>query len=387
MSQYTKGDGVFKIRGDKIYVHGTVNGKFYRKSTGKKVTPATKAWIKKADPLKVLADLIGEITTETNIDLESFGKSVLESTTKNISIKHRKEVFSVFKKHILKNFNGISLENIKPIDLIGFIEKLKEQYSYTRVKFIKNTFSCILDHAADNHIIESNPFYAKTVQKVNLKWIAKSKEYTTEEVEKILGNATSWLKVFLNLAFKTGLRTSEIMALKWNDFDLENNALYLQRTINNDRLIVEYGENDNQKIKAKNKNHYRTVILFDSTVELLKKYYEFRIHKEWLFVNKDSKPFLYSQSIICYHFKPLLEELGIKYKTLYATRKTYTSIMNFSNSNFEDLQKNLGHAKGSEVTSKHYISDKILTDANRKTIAKNQEKLFNTLVSNVQSEN
>lgn len=46
-----KGDGVFKVRAGKIYVHGTINGIFYRKSTGRTATKLSLAWMKKQNPM------------------------------------------------------------------------------------------------------------------------------------------------------------------------------------------------------------------------------------------------------------------------------------------------------------------------------------------------
>ncbi len=37
----------YKIRGNKLYVSGTVDGKFYRLATGKEATPLNIKWIKK----------------------------------------------------------------------------------------------------------------------------------------------------------------------------------------------------------------------------------------------------------------------------------------------------------------------------------------------------
>ena len=75
MNKRIKGDGLFKIRNNVIYVHGSLNGVFYRKSTGKKVTPTTKQWIKKANPLEELVKLLNK---EKNMiatnNFEEFGK-------------------------------------------------------------------------------------------------------------------------------------------------------------------------------------------------------------------------------------------------------------------------------------------------------------------------
>jgi len=372
-----KGDGTFRIREGRIYVHGTIDGKFYRKSTGKKVTPATKTWMKKADPLKILADLLGLTHSKDITSLKDIGYEALEiqATAKKISEAHKKDKLSAFQNKILPYFKDIALEDISVKNIVDWINMLKENYSYTHVKFVKNLFKSIFEYAQnDLRLVSHNPFNSMTVKSIDLSWEATTEVYTTVEVAKLLKEATGWFRVFLDMTFKYGFRPAEIMVIKWSDIDLDNGILRLQRSISIDNIIVEH-----QSSKG-NKNHFRTIQLFESTLKLLNSYYEIRPHKEWLFVNKNNKPFVQSQSIIDYHLKPLLEELNIQYKTLYAARRSYASIMKFSGENLDKIQEVMGHAEGSEVTERHYISEEILTRQDRKKQAEKQEALFNTLI-------
>jgi len=379
--KYIKGDGVFKIRGDKIYVHGTINGKFYRKSTGKKVSPVTKIWITKQDPLKVLAEILGIHSLhieKAKTSLKDIGHEAIELqySAKRITERHHRDKLSIFKNLILSHFEDIPLEEISAKNIVDWLNYLKDNYSYTRVKFAKNLFNSIFKYAEkDLRIISYNPFDSMSVDSVDLSWTATTDVYTTLEVSSILKGSYGWFKVFLDLSCKYGFRPSEIIVLKWQDIDFENGLLHLIRAKNTDNIIVEFSS----KNKG-NKNHFRTIPLFDSTLKLLKSYYEVRPSKEWIFINKDSKPFVQSQSIIDYHLKPLLKELNIKYKTLYALRRSYASIMKFSNDKLIEIQKVMGHAEGSLVTEKHYISENILTNEDRKNQSKRQEALFNSLV-------
>lgn len=369
-----KGDGTFKIRGDKIYVHGTINGKFYRKSTGKKVSPAAKVWIKKQDPLKVLAELVGEVHIEEKTDLEGFGRSVLDTHTKNKNYEYQKDVYRIFANYILPTFKNIPLEEIKPIDIINFIDSHRSELSSSRLKFVKIVFKLILDHAYDNEIIEKNPFDTRTVKKLDLtseKESKKTEAYTSEEVALILKEAKGWLKVFLDLGFKTGMRTGELMGLKWEDFDLESGILTLKRSIT--KGIVNES--------SKNKNHEREIVLFPSAVKLLKTYYEVRPSDDWLFINKDGRYYRESKTIVDYHFKPLLKRIGVKYKTLKATRHTFVSLMKYADSNsIEDIQATVGHAKGSKITENHYVDPRVQKLSQKQLQAQSREQLFNSMI-------
>ena len=376
MNNYIKGDGVFKIRGNRIYVHGTIDGIFYRKSTGKKVNPANKIWIKKANPLKVLAEILEKDNPlKIKTDLESFGLSVLELTSSKRAIETQKDILRIFNNKILPYFCNFRMEDIKPIDIVKFLEIQKTQLSADRVRRIKNTFCLILDFAEENELILKNPIHTRSVSQVDLSYSVKNKKaYNTDEIRLILDNAKGWFKVFMDISFKLGLRTGETMALKWDDINLKTGTLSLKRSITRG-VITEQNENKNS-----NKNHFRDIQILPSTLELLNSYYSIRPSDEWLFINKDGKYYKESKTIVDYHLKPLLKKIGVEYKTLYATRHSYASIMKYAGENLESIQKVMGHSIGSNITQKHYIDPRILKLEHSQKEAIKQEILFNTML-------
>lgn len=57
------------------------------------------------------------------------------------------------------------------------------------------------------------------------------------------------------------------------------------------------------------------------------------------------------------YFKPLLERIGVKYKTLYATRHTFVSILRNSGVNKDFVAELAGHS--SQISDKHYYKAEI----------------------------
>ena len=92
--------------GNIIYVLGTVDGKFYRKSTGKEANKLNIAWIKKnaRDVLLKLIDKQG-IEKEEKVSLEEYGIKVIQATARARNVNTQKEKEGYFRNHILPYFH------------------------------------------------------------------------------------------------------------------------------------------------------------------------------------------------------------------------------------------------------------------------------------------
>ena len=289
----------------------------------------------------------------------------------------------VFDKYIEKEFGDFELSQITVSDIVSFLKDIKKKLSVSRAKFIKNIFTMILDYANDESYIDFNPFNTTTVKKIKFpkKQMTINKAYTDEEVHLILENATGWFKVFLDIAFKTGARTGEIMALKWSDIDLEKGILHIQRTMHKGTVYEDKRELDSDD-KSVTKNHNRKIILMESTLELLRQFNIVRPHEEWVFPNRYKKPYSEPKNITEYYFKPLLKFLKIEYKTIYATRSTYISLLLNNGASLEQVQMNVGHQPGSKVTQSHYHDKDNVSLEKKKSQAQKLEDTFNSAVAN-----
>lgn len=371
-------DGSFYVRKDTktIYVQGTINGKHYKKSLGKKATPLTKKWMEKQDPMEVLLNILNiKDESDNNISFKDFGLRVLRSDSYNRGIQTQKEYERILEKVIAPYFANFELGDITALDLLEFFNSISKRYSYDRAKRTKNILCNILETAHDEELMKKNIVRARAVQKHQFKKTVKTTQaYAVSEVKEMLEKSEGWLKVFLELSIKYGLRTGEAMGLKWDDFNLNRGFFKIQRSITKG-VITESSE-----VIHQNKNHLREIYLFPETIDLLKRFETFRMSKEWLFISKDGKPFKESKTITDYHFKPFLEEIGIEYKTLYAMRRTYVSMMRQSDKvSLEDIQEVVGHAKGSRITDEHYNLD-CLGDKHKQEKAKNKASVFNALI-------
>ncbi len=371
-------DGSFYERDGRIYVQATINGRTIKKSTGKKVNSINKAWMKRQNPSDVLLNILGveREKKSKDISIEDFGTKIINATSANRGIETQKDFLRILHKIIVPFFKFYKLKDVNSIDILELLKRVDTEFCNDRAKRVRSILNLIFTSAFEEDLIDKNLFSMQTLKNHKFKRKPrKTKAYSTSEMKAILENVSGWLKIFLELSFKYGLRSGECMGLKWSDFDFDNGYFRVQRSISKG-IITESSE-----LIHENKNHLRDIYLFPETLDLLKKYFNFKPDNEWLFVTKTGEPFLQSDTIRNYHVKPFLKKIGVEYKAIYATRRTYASIMRQSQKvMLEDIQDVMGHRKGSRITDKHYNLD-VLGHSHMIKKAEEKAKIFNDILS------
>ena len=266
---------------------------------------------------------------------------ILELSKHKRSETTQNEYISKTKRLIAPYFAKFNMADIKPIDIEKWQNALLEKYSTVTVRRAKTLLNFALNKAVLNDIIPKNPCAAVDSFRVT---INKKEPYTIEEMGKILRAATGWFGIFLHIAFTTGLRTGELIALKWEDIDLERNIIFVRRAIV--RGEVSTG--------GATKNHDRIAVIPEYLADMLEGYDS---KSEWLFPTRKGEPFKEGGSLTRMYFKPLLERIGVKYKTLYATRHTFVSLLRNSGVNKDLVAELAGHS--SQISDKHYYKAEI----------------------------
>ena len=274
--------------------------------------------------------------------MKEFGLEILDLTKHNRSELEQRCAVSEFQRLVVPFFKSHTLETIKPMDIEKWQNSMLESYSTSTVRKVKSRLSMIFEKAIDNDLSGRNP--VKRSESVPL--VSKKREiYTREEVKAILEGSSGWLQTMLYIAFGTGMRTGEMMGLKWSDIDLERGIIHVQRSIRSGRIVT----------SSKTKNHDRIVVMPETVWKKVAEYHRHRPDGEWVFVSRRGTPWYESSSIVHRHFKPLLKKLGIEYKTLYAARHTYISMMRNADEISKDtVQMTVGHKLGSSVTDDVY---------------------------------
>ncbi|MGL2872959.1 site-specific integrase [Helicobacter pylori] len=249
-------------------------------------------------------------------------------------------------------FNSIfSVMGLKETDKLKKItqEKISRYHEKTLILYKKNTIhnlnanlKSFLAFCESERFLSKNPYYAITLK--NAKEAKAIDPFSLEEVKTLIENApTLRLKAFLMVAFFTGARTGEQLALMWEDIDFKEKTITINKSLN------ELG----QITSPKNKPSIREVDLLEPVEKILKELKESEPeNKKFIFIDTPKR-----SSIFQRHFKKLLKALNLKDRKLYTTRHTFASLMLSQGEEAMWVSKTLGH-KDLNTTYKtysHYI--------------------------------
>ena len=331
-------------RGGKLWVDSYTSEGRVRKATGKEDTPANRKWCERN-----FRDLITGQKREIPKTFIQFAHIVLEASRHKRDVACQKDYLTKLRLHIAPVFSKYELSDIKALDIEKWQNMLLNKgLSQQTVKRCRSILSMVFKKAVGNDLIAKNPCdYAESISVFH----KKKPPYKMDEVRSIFKAAEGkgFIEIYLKIAFGTGMRVGEILALKWEDIDFSNNVIYLCRSISKGKI----------KGDTHQKNHQRLVVMPQFVVDALKKAILVQ-SCEWVFPSpRTQEPYAESKTLVKYHFKPLLEEAGVSYKTLMATRHTYISTMRNQGLDKSLVQEIVGHAEGSDVTDKHYFSPEI----------------------------
>lgn len=250
------------------------------------------------------------------------------------------DYLSSLKNHILPYFENTPINQIKPSDLALWQNKVLERVSAGRLKNIRIVLNTILEDALNDEIITKNPFSSVKLPKRNPIIIHP---FTLDEIKAILGRAEGMYQSFYAVGFFTGMRTGEIVGLKWEDIDFERKEIHISRSI---RMGVESS--------PKTSNSIRTIDLLDSLVPYLKKqFYRTGAKQSYVFLTQNDTHIFDAKNIRDFDWTKLLKKLDLTYRPIYHMRHSFASMMIENGEDILWVSNMLGH-KSSKTTLDRY---------------------------------
>jgi integrase len=242
---------------------------------------------------------------------------------------------------LAKVFGELEMEQIKASTITAWQTSMKVQgYSPKTIQNFRSVLSLILHYANGDGLITQNPLsFVKLPKKTRKEVFA----FRVEEIKQILASASGQFKNILQLAFFSGMRPSEIIALKWSKVDF-----------NHDTIRVNLCRVDG--VEDLPKGHKERII------DILPQVKEALQRQRFLTASKGDDVFLnqygriyQSSKVLDTSFKKLLESIGLPVVRFYTTKKSFITLMKSMRMNESWIIQQVGH-EDKLVSREHYTA-------------------------------
>jgi len=383
-----------------------INGRIYykgqyeriRKSTNKKATLSNRKWVEK-NKQTLLWELsnfkkeidkrrenneqkksipfikIAERTLQTKFNVSDTEYGINEFTKKEYKYIYEKRIKPFFKDYytadidieVVEDWQNWILTKQYDKGLSNYKNEKKEFLSIKSLKNIRIVLNMIFDDCVQKNHMKKNLLEIVKVPKKNKKSVKEITYLTIDNIKKVINSFDSYIaqtnkdyeikgrkqfkNVFLTM-IGSGMRSGELIGLKWEDIDFQNETVFIQRRIREGNIDL-----------PKSSSSIRKFTLIKEAIDALKEQKELfkNEHSEWVFLNRYNKPFKSPQQFDI-RYKEILTISGLKADRFYSLRHTYaTNMIRNGFEHFVTVSGILGH-KDSVVTQKRYVSNDINTD-------------------------
>ena len=265
---------------------------------------------------------------------------------------HPHSTYRCYKKscraHLLPEFGQLRARDLSP----GHIRQWIRGRSGT-LKSIRNDLTplrAVLDRALNDDVIDKNPLdkirVSKLVGREQAKTDYEVDPFNETEIKAILTAAFEYdprIRNLIQVAFYTGLRTSELFGLMWEDVDWLEGSLHVLRAVVERRI---------KETKTKAANRHVTLLPAARAGLIDQKQYSF-LEGSFVFNRPHQRgPFVDYQHLER-PWKHVLRRAGVRYRNPYQTRHTYASQLLSGGENALFVAHQMGH-RTTEMIQRHY---------------------------------
>lgn len=247
---------------DKLYVarftdkFGIRKTKRFKKLQECRQWIADASYISKHSDIENASDILVDTWYEYWIGIKK--QTVRPNTVRNYSERYERNIKGIIGKKLLSEVKPIHCQKI-------FSDMAEQGYKNTTIYQTRITLYNMLEFAKENDVILSNPC-KKSVKSDIGKPSEKKVALTIDEQRKFLMAAAgqSYENQY-KFMLQTGLRTGELVGLKWDDIDFGKRTVTISRTMEYRYKVGEWRVGP-----PKSKSGYRTIPLTDEAIRILK---------------------------------------------------------------------------------------------------------------------
>ena len=297
----------------------------------------------------------GEFNVDSTISLIDFVNVWLNTFKKN-TVKPASYARLLVSKNALEGYDICrkAIGDIDFFDIQGYINELVERgYSMSGVKKQVQIITAPLKKAAAIRIINADPSVGielpveDTLKKQSRTIIAYTKDEQDKLFAEVVKNQDNVGYLAVVFMIETGIRSGELLALKWRDVQIERSRMHVHATIvtpsNTGKAIYQ----DSPKTKSSNR-----IIPLTPRAKTILNILKKNRATEWVFEQKKER---YSYKKLMYHTKKLCRATKVLYHGEHVFRHTFATNCYYKGIDVKILSRLMGHSSVT-VTYNTYIS-------------------------------
>lgn len=237
--------------------------------------------------------------------------------------------------HLIPKFGGLALTTLSALMVKEWLAELT--CSNKRKNNILTPLRQLYEEMYFDEMIDKNPL--SRVKNLSVR-SREAEPFNADEVLKILAELEGQEKNLIQFAFWSGLRTSELIALNWENVDLKNNRIFVRQAKVRGHLKC-----------TKTTSGTREVTLQPQAKEALQNQHAYTGETGDIvfYDSRTNQPWKSDQAIRKVVWTPALKKAGLKYRNPYQTRHTFASTLLSRGDNPLWVAQQMGHKDWGQI--------------------------------------
>lgn len=249
----------------------------------------------------------------------------------------RRKVREILDMYLLPEFNGRPIEGIKKTDVLAFRSSLakvtrgkaNKHLSAARINSIMVPLGMILKEASKRYKFENPYEEIKSLKEPR----TSIQPFTLDEVWKFINWVREDYRNYYLVRFFTGMRTSEIDGLTWENVDFDRREIVINQALVKGKIVP-----------PKTQESYRAIQMSPWVYDALKEQHKVTYKRsEYVFCSHTGEPLDYN-NVNKRVWHPTLKALGLKKRNAYQTRHTAATLWLAAGESPEWIAYQMGHS-------------------------------------------
>lgn len=290
-----------------------------------------------------------------------FAKEWEEAVLSTYRASTRKFYCEVLHRHLFPFFGNWRLSDLRTPDVQVFLNQKAKQYAPSVLYHIRATLSRMFSTAREWGYVDTNP--ASGIKLPPKRAVRARVAYRPEEVRQILSRLQEPYRTMVVVEALTGVRSSELFALTWEEVDFERRLIHVRRSF----YHGEFGP-------PKTRTSERAIPMCHTLAEALTSHRSRSRPNPMglVFANSEGKPYEPS-SIVGRTLRPTMRALGLPEAGWRAFRRSVATAFSELREPVRTAQQVLGHSSPQTTLA---IYTQTVEESQREAMGRLEELLF-----------